>query len=136
MAAFAFPSFTRVRRDGAIQNARHAVTATLSLARATAVGYGRVAAFRVDTANVILWVEVDTSRALDRSGLITKGRVDLGEELGISIRSDNDRICFDGRGLGVSTSTCPVPGARIELVHSSRVDTVVVSSVGRVRHAR
>ena len=136
IAAVAFPAIASSRRNASVQNARHAVTAALSLARSTAISYGRVAEMWIDTAAVRIWVQVDTSEDRDGSGLVTLGGMNIGEELGITLGTDSDAVCFDGRGLAATTTTCPTPGALIRLISDSRVDTVIVSSAGRVTHAR
>jgi Tfp pilus assembly protein FimT len=136
IAAFAFPAIASSRRSSSVQNASHVVTASLSLARSMAISYGRVAEMWIDTTAGRVWVQVDTSQDRDGSGVLTLGGINVGDELGVTLGSDVDAVCFDGRGLAATTTNCPTPGARIRLMKGSRVDTVIVSSTGRVTHAR
>jgi type II secretory pathway pseudopilin PulG len=128
--AIAIPSLASTRVRAAVHNSKHVVLSSISLARSSAIRFGRPAVLRLDSQGDRIWVEVDT--ALVAGGAKdTLNLVDLGRELDVDLKSNRSSVCFNGRGIGTASATCPSPGAMIIVASGSRSDTVFVSPVGR-----
>ena len=132
VTAFALPAIGRIRAAAALQNARHAVESALSLARASAIQYGRPSMVRFDAATERVWVEVDTTVAGTGGAVDTVRVFDLAGELQVDLESDRTALCFDGRGIGTTGTGCPAAGAVITLEREGRIGIVRVSPTGRV----
>lgn len=129
--AMALPSIGRTRVHMSVHNSKHMVVSSISLARATAMRFGRTAVVRLDADGDRIWVEADTT--LEQTGVLdTLGLFDLGGELKVDLKSNRETLCFNGRGIGTRASACPQTGATIIVALKDRADTVRVSSVGRV----
>lgn len=128
----ALPSIGRMRVAASVQNGKHAVVSAVSLTRATAMRYGRPAVLRIDAAGDRVWVEADTTTAGEGTTVDTLGSFYFAESLNVDLSSNRTSLCFDGRGVGTTSTTCPVAGAEIVLSRQTRVDTVVVGVLGQV----
>jgi Tfp pilus assembly protein FimT len=129
--AVAVPSIGRSRVRNSVYNSRQIVIASLSLARATAVRYGRSAVLRVDEDSDRVWVEADTS--VGGSGVLdTLGYFDLEHEYDVDLRSNRSAFCFNGRGVGTTGPACPQAGGEMVVVLRGRADSIIVSPLGRV----
>ncbi len=128
----ALPAIARMRVAASVQNSKAAVVSALSLARATAMRYGRPAVLRIDAAGDRVWVEVDTTSVGDGTAVDTLGSFDFAAKLNDDLMSDRTSLCFDGRGVGTTSTTCPLAGGEIVVRRQTRADTVVVSPLGRV----
>ncbi len=125
------PSIMRMRTSASVTSGRQVVASTLSLARATAIGFGRSTVVRLDAAGDRIWVEADTSAA--GSGAVdTLGLFYFGSSLSVDLKSNRASLCFDNRGLGTTNATCTVAGALIVVARQGLSDTVTVSPLGRV----
>ncbi len=131
-STIALPAIARMRVAASVQNSKAAVVSSLSLARATAMRYGRPAVLRIDAAGDRVWVEVDTTSVGDGTVVDTLGSFDFAAKLNVDLMSDRTSFCFDGRGVGTTSTTCPLAGAEIVVRRQTRADTVVVSPLGRV----
>lgn len=132
MAVIALPSFQRIRTSAALQSGRAAATSTLAAARATATAWGRTAVVRIDGPGNALWAVVDTGAAGNGVDTMVVGRVDLGGDLGLDLRSDRTTLCFNSRGVGTVARECPETGATLVLRYGNVADTLWVNVAGRV----
>lgn len=132
VTSFAVPAVGRMRVAAAVQNARHAVESALSLARASAIQYGRPSILRIDAARDRVWVAVDTTVAGTGAALDTVRIFNLADELRVDLESDRAALCFDGRGIGTTGTACPAAGAVITLTREGKTGVVRVSPTGRV----
>ena len=130
--AIALPAISRARIAAAVQNSHHVVVSSVSLARATAIRYGRPAVMRLDPDADRLWIEVDTTAAGSAAALDTLGAFDFAAEMNVDLQSDRTGLCFNGRGIGTTGSRCPRAGGVIILSLQDKADTVVVTPLGRV----
>ncbi len=127
----AMPAIGRGRISAAVHNAKYVVVSNLSLARATAMRFGRPAVVRFDSYRERIWIEVDTTVA--GSGVVDSlGYFDLAHDLQVNLESNRSSLCFDGRGVGTTTANCPEAGAIIVVSLAGKADTVLVSATGRV----
>ncbi len=102
IVAITLPSMVAGLRQQATRGAVDRLAMTHSLARSTAVRYGRVAELHIDATNVRFWVEVDTSGTgiRDTVGLMN----DLARQ--VTMSSNRSLICFDPRGLTTTRDAC------------------------------
>jgi Tfp pilus assembly protein FimT len=129
--AIAIPTIGRTRIQASVHNSTQAVIATVSLAKAAAVRFGRPSVLRLDSDRDRLWVEVDTTVA--GTGVAdTLGFFSLREELQVDLNANRATLCFNGHGVGTTRAVCPQAGAVIILSLMGRADTVFVSPLGRV----
>jgi Tfp pilus assembly protein FimT len=129
--AIALPAIGRTRVSASVHNARHALVSSISLARATAIRFGRTAVLRLDSEHDRVWVEVDTTMA-GTGEAVTLGHFNFAEELDVNLESNRSSLCFNGRGIGTTSTTCTQPGGVIVLALRGRAETVFVSPTGRV----
>lgn len=100
-----------------------------SLARSTAVGYGRRAELHVDASNVKFWVEVDTS------GTGVRDTVGPLHDLGggsLTMTSAADILCFDARGMAIGVGSCDGPAAAVIFAMDGYGDTLTITALGKV----
>ncbi len=129
--SIATPSASNMFRRTATRTAVDQFVTTHSLARSTAVRYGREAEFHIDAANARFWVEVDTSTT-GAGAMATVGRVKRLEESKVTITSDRSILCFDSRGLATTRGSCEAADATIVFSQEAHMDTVKISAIGKV----
>jgi len=133
LTGLAIPSLRGMRERAALQNGRHLITSALSLARASSSQWGRTSVVRIDTIRDELRVVLDTGAAGTGADTLVVREYRLGEGSGVQIESDRGSLCFNSRGVGTVAAECPTTGAVIRLRLADAVDTIVVSSAGRLR---
>jgi prepilin-type N-terminal cleavage/methylation domain-containing protein len=102
-----------------------------SLARSTAVRYGRVAQLHINAPARRFWVDVDTSGAgSNQRGTIWYVR-DLSEP-GLVMTSNRSLLCFDARGMPSTIPPCESADAQIVFTASDKADTVTTASLGKI----
>ncbi len=128
LVAILMPSMVTAFRQRATRGAVDRLAMTHSLARATAVRFGRVAELHIDAANGRFWVEVDTSGTgiRDTVGLLT----DLGGQ--VTMTSDRSLLCFDSRGLTTTRNACESGDALVQFSLQGRTDTLQTTVLGKV----
>jgi type II secretory pathway pseudopilin PulG len=129
--AIALPAIGRSRITASLHNAKQVVISSIFLARATAIRYGRPAVVRIDSDRDEVWVEADTTVA-GTGSVAQLGYFSIAEEFDVDLKSERSALCFNSRGIGTTSATCPQPGGVIFLTLRSASDSVVVSPVGRV----
>lgn len=129
--AIALPAIARTRVTASVHNARHALVSSISLARATAIRFGRTAVLQLDSDHDRVWVEADTTMA-GTGEVVALGYFDFAQDLKVDLQSNRSSLCFNGRGIGTTSAACTQPGAVIALVIRDRVERVYVSPTGRV----
>ncbi len=100
-----------------------------SLARSTALQYGRVAELHIDAAYARFWVEVDTNSTgvSDTVGPLH----DLGGGQ-LTMTSNRSLLCFDARGMATARDACDPGDATITFSLQGRGDTVTITALGKV----
>ncbi len=126
------PPLIRIREEASIDSGRSQVTSALWVSRSVGTRWGRTAVLTIDTVGDILAVRVDTSGLMGTADSVLVREFRLGDELGIDLGADRSALCFNSRGIGVTSSACPDLGAVITVKKNSRIDTVRVNSAGRV----
>lgn len=128
--AMAVPAIGRARIAAAVHNSRHIVVSSISLARATAVRFGRLTVLRLDASEDRLWIEADTS--VSGGAVDTIGFYSFAGELATDLQSNRSSLCFNGRGIGTTSTACPQAGALIVVSLGGEADSVLVTALGRV----
>ena len=128
IVAITLPSMVAGLRRQATRGAVDRLAMAHSLARSTAVRYGRIAELHIDAANARFWVEVDTSDTgiRDTVGLMN----DLAQQ--VTMSSNRSLLCFDSRGLTTTRNACEGGDALVQFSLSGRVDTLEITVLGRV----
>lgn len=129
--AVAWPAVGRMRAEAAVRGGGAELAVGVAQARALAVRYSRPATFILDTLTSTYRVLVDTTLA--ETGADTLVVRELPELAGLVryLSSDPARLCFDGRGVGMSGGGCD--GAlTVVLGAGGRVDTVAFTATGRL----
>lgn len=129
MVGIVMPSLVDSLGRRATQGAADRLTMAHSLARATAVRFGRVAELHIDAANARFWVEVDTSGTgiRDTLGLMN----DLSEEQ-VTMSSDRSLLCFDARGLSTTRNTCESGDVLVEFARAADTTVFQTTVLGKV----
>lgn len=102
-----------------------------SLARATAVRYGRVAQLHIDASTKRFWVDVDTSGA-GRNQRATIWYVRNLDAEGLTMTSNRSLLCFDARGIATVVGSCQVGSVVVIFSQSEAADTVTTTALGKV----
>ena len=128
LVAILMPSMVTAFRQRATRGAVDRLAMTHSLARATAVRFGRVAELHIDAANRRFWVEVDTSGTgiRDTVGLMN----DLAGQ--VTMSSNRSLLCFDSRGLTTTRGVCESGDVLVQFSLSGRTDTLQTTVLGKV----
>jgi type II secretory pathway pseudopilin PulG len=131
LLGIATPRLIQTSSRVAVTSAKAQVTSAVALARATAVRYGRLSYLILDVASDRLDVQIDTT-ILGGQPPVSLYSSDLWGDLGVNLRATDPMICFDPRGLPVSTGACTGSAVVVRLERDPVRDSVLVSSVGRV----
>ena len=132
LGAIAIPPLVRMREAASVDSGRSQVTAALWLSRSVGTRWGRTAVLTIDTLDDVLTVRVDTSGLMGTADSVVVREFRLGDDLDIDLGSDRSALCFNSRGIGVTSSSCPALGALITVTRNGRIDSVRVNSAGRV----
>ena len=132
LGSIAIPPLARMREAASVDSGRSQVTAALWLSRSVGTRWGRTAVLTIDTLDDVLTVRVDTSGLMGTADSVVVREFRLGDDLDIDLGSDRSALCFNSRGIGVTSSSCPALGALITVTRNGRIDSVRVNSAGRV----
>jgi len=131
VAAMGAPRLSAALRRRTTQMAADQFATAHSLARATAVRYGRVAQLHIDAPSKRFWVDVDTSaNAVGQRATIWYTR-DL-TSTGVVMQSNRSLLCFDARGLPLVLGACESGDATVSFTLLDRADTVRTAALGKI----
>src|SRR5438874_2469909 len=117
LTAMAVPQLTIAFQGRSVATAADQFVLAHSMARSTALRYGRQAQLHVDTVAARLWVDVDTSGTGVRD---TIGFVhDLAAQ-GVKV-SGAGLLCFDARGLAATGGSCQSGSLTVQFREGSNV---------------
>lgn len=129
---FSVPKIASYYRRATVRTARDQFIAKHSLARATAIRFGRVAEFHIDAANASFWVTVDTS-AVGSGVMDTIGLMANYGDSPVTITANRSLLCFDDRGMATTSApSCEAPDVTAYFQTSEHSDSVVVTLMGKV----
>ena len=131
VAAMGAPKLSAALRSRTTAAAADQFVTAHSLARATAVRYGRVAQLHIDAPIRRFWVDVDTSaNMIGQRATIWYVR-DLTES-GVSMSSNRSLVCFDARGIASTAGTCQAGDVQVIFSEPNKADTVNTTVLGKV----
>lgn len=131
VSAFGAPQLQDALRRRTVQVAADQFTTAHSLARATAIRYGRVAQLHVDPTGRRFWIETDTSEDdIGQRATIWYER-NLTDP-GVQMSSDRTVLCFDARGLALDVDPCQSGDAQVVFSAIDAADTVRTTVLGKV----
>lgn len=131
IAAMGTPKLSAALRRRATQTAVDQFATAHSLARITAVRYGRVSQLHIDPSTRRFWVDVDTSA----NGVGQRATIWYVRDLtqpGLVMASTRSLLCFDARGLPWTAAPCEAADARVIFTASDRADTLTTASLGKI----
>jgi prepilin-type N-terminal cleavage/methylation domain-containing protein len=102
-----------------------------SLARSTAVRYGRIAQLHIDAPTRRFWVDVDTTgNGAGQRAIIWYVR-DLTQP-GLVMTSNRSLLCFDARGMPSTNPPCESADAQIIFTAADKADTLTTATLGKI----
>jgi prepilin-type N-terminal cleavage/methylation domain-containing protein len=129
ITAMAIPRLAESLARQSVHSASDQFVLAHSLARSSAIRFGRVSELHIDTLASRFWVEVDTngSGVHDTIGFLRNLTGDR-----VVTRSNRTLLCFDPRGLASTSGTCQAGDAQVVFTRASMADTVRVTTLGKV----
>jgi prepilin-type N-terminal cleavage/methylation domain-containing protein len=131
ITAMGAPRLSAALRRRTTQVAADQFATAHSLARATAVRYGRVAQLHIDAGNRNFWVDVDTSGA----GTGQRATIWYSHKIpdtGVVMSSNRALLCFDARGLPWTTAPCEAGNVQVIFTKLDKADTLRTASLGKI----
>ena len=131
VAATGVPKLSAELRRRTTQLAVDQLAQAHSLARATAVRYGRVAQLHIDPSTTRFWVDVDTSA----NGVGQRATIWYVRNLaqsGLVMTSNRSLLCFDARGLPLVGGACESGDATVIFTALDRADTLRTAALGKI----
>jgi prepilin-type N-terminal cleavage/methylation domain-containing protein len=131
ITAMGAPKLSASLRRRTTQTAVDEFASAHSLARATAVRYGRVAQLHIDAPTRTFWVEVDTSGA----GTGQRATVWYAHKIpdtSVVMTSNRSLLCFDARGLPSTAAPCEAADAQVIFTARDKADTLRTAALGKI----
>ena len=129
MLLIAIPKLNSAFRQRTVSTAADRLVLAHTLARSTALRYGRVAQLHIDPATTSFWVDVDTTGAGQRQII---GGVQSVAVPGLTLTATRQLLCFDARGLATTRGGCTGGADTVVITLSERSSTVIITSLGKV----
>ena len=129
LLAVALPKLIPAFRQGTVGTTADRVVLAHSLARATAVRYGRVARLNLDPSLGRFWVDVDTSGTGLRQLI---GSMQYLSTTGLTMTATRTLLCFDARGVGTSRGGCTGAADTVTFTLGVRSSRLITTSLGKV----
>lgn len=131
VAGIAGPRLSAALHSRAAASAADQFVLTHTLARATAVRFGRVAQLHIDPPGRRFWVDVDTS-ANGVGQRATIANVRYMNETGLLMTSTRALLCFDARGIASTSGSCEPGDAKVVFSDGVVSDTITTTILGKV----
>jgi prepilin-type N-terminal cleavage/methylation domain-containing protein len=131
IAGMGAPRLSASLRRRTTQTAVDQFVAAQSLARTTAVRYGRVAQLHINASAASFWIDVDTSG----TGVNQRATVWYARNLAqpnFTMTSNRSLLCFDARGLPSTVAPCEAADAQVIFRALDKADTLNIASLGKV----
>jgi len=131
VAAIGGPQISAALQRRTTASAADQFVLTHSLARATAIRYGRVAQLHVDATGQRFWIDVDTSaNGIGQRAIIANVR--YVDDNGLHMTTNRELLCFDARGIASTAGSCESGDANVIFSDGVMADTVVTTLLGKV----
>ena len=131
VAAMGGPKISAALQRRTTASAADQFVLTHSLARSTALRYGRVAQLHVDATGQRFWIDVDTSaNGIGQRAIIANVR--YVDDNGLHMTTNRGLLCFDARGIASTVGSCESGDANVIFSDGVMADTVVTTLLGKV----
>jgi prepilin-type N-terminal cleavage/methylation domain-containing protein len=131
IAAMGAPKLSSALRQRTVSAAADQFVLGHSMARSTALRYGRVAQLHIDASTLTFWVDVDTSA--NRVGQrATISSVRNLATAGLTMSSNRSIVCFDARGMATTGGACEAGDVAITFTDADKTSTVTSTTLGKV----
>ncbi|MFL5563650.1 MAG: Tfp pilus assembly protein FimT/FimU [Gemmatimonadaceae bacterium] len=131
VAAMGAPKLSAALRRRTTQTSVDQFATAHTLARATAMRYGRVAQLHIDAPTRRFWVDVDTSA----NGIGQRATLWYVRDLtqpGLVMSSNRSLLCFDARGLPLVLGACEAGDATVIFTAQEKADTLRTAALGKI----
>jgi len=131
IAAMGAPKLSSALRQRTVASAADQFALDHSMARSTALRYGRVAQLHIDASTLRLWVDVDTSaNHVGQRATISSIHYLAGN--GLAMSSNRSIVCFDARGMAATGGVCESGDVAITFTDADKSLTVTSTTLGKV----
>lgn len=131
LAMVGYPALSGWQAQQAVRAASGQFLARYSLARSSAMRYGRLSQLQIDTAGDRFWVEVDTSATMT-GAVDTLAPIEyVGEVFGVTMESTRSTVCFATSGLPTQALGCSPGDVTVVFSRNGVVDTVQATVLGK-----
>ncbi len=131
VAAMGAPTLSSALRQRSVTTAADQFVLVHSLARSTALRYGRVAQLHIDASTTHIWVDVDTSA----NGIGQRATVSYIRDLssnGVTILSNRSLLCFDSRGVATTGGGCEAGNIAITFKDADKSASLSATTTGKI----
>ena len=132
LSAIGAPTLSESLRKRGTSGAADQFVAAHSLARATAIRFGRVAEFNISPSGKKFWIEVDTSATGINQRAVIGYQRKLDHNTGLTMSSNRTKVCFDARGIAFTSATCEAGDIQAIFTMTGVADTVNTTVLGKV----
>jgi prepilin-type N-terminal cleavage/methylation domain-containing protein len=131
VATMGAPKLSSALRQRSVASAADQFVLAHSLARSTALRYGRVAQLHIDASTKRIWVDVDTSA--NRIGQrATIGYIRDLSANGVTMASNRSTVCFDARGTSTTGGGCESGDVSITFTDADKAAAVSATTLGKI----
>ena len=131
IATMGAPKLSSALRQRTVASAADQFELGHSMARSTALRYGRVAELHIDASTLRFWVDVDTSANHVGQRATISSIHDLAGN-GLTMSSNRSIVCFDARGMATTGGVCEAGDVAITFTDADKTLTVTSTTLGKV----
>jgi len=131
VAAMGAPKLSAALRQRSVTSAADQFVSVHSLARSTALRYGRVAQLHIDASTTRIWVDVDTSANGSGQRATVSYIRDLSSN-GVTLASNRSLLCFDARGVATTGGGCEAGNIAITFNDVDKSAPLNATALGKI----
>jgi prepilin-type N-terminal cleavage/methylation domain-containing protein len=131
VAAMGAPKLSSALRQRSVASSADQFILAHSLARSTALRYGRIAQLHIDPSTARVWVDVDTSA----NGSGQRGTISYIRTLndnGVTMVSNRSIVCFDSRGTAAVGGACEAGNLSVTFQDADKSVAVSATTLGKI----
>ena len=131
VGAMGAPKLSSALRQRSVASAADQFVSAHSLARSTALRYGRGAQLHIDASTTRIWVDVDTSA----NGVAQRGTISYIRDLssnGVTMVSNRSLLCFDARGVAITGGGCEAGNIAITYTDADKSAALNATALGKI----
>lgn len=131
IAVMGAPKLSSALRQRTVAAAADEFVLGHSMARSTALRFGRVAQLHIDSNALQFWVDVDTSaNHVGQRATISYVHSLAGN--GLTMASNRSIVCFDARGLAATGGACEAGDVTITFTDADKTSVVTSTTLGKI----